>query len=55
MKMSQRGVLGARWCPIEVPMQLGAILLILAPLPHYRSGVPLVARVLGGKAVFILT
>ena len=34
--MSQRGALG----PKEVPMLGGALLLLLAPLPHYRSGIP---------------
>ena len=30
----------ARLCPKEVLLKIGALLLLLAPLPHYRSGVP---------------
>ena len=32
--MFQRGILG----PKEVPILVGALLILLAPLPHYRSG-----------------
>jgi len=35
-RMPQRGALG----PTEVPMLGGVLLLVLAPLPSYRSGVP---------------
>ena len=37
--MSQRGTY-VRRCPNVVPMQVGARLLLFAPLPQYRSGVP---------------
>ena len=38
--MSQRDAFNRR-CPKEVLMLVGTLLLLLAPLPHYHSGVPI--------------
>ena len=39
MKNAQRGAYTKR-CRKDVPMQVGGLLLLFAPLFHYRSGVP---------------